>query len=177
MVLMVYYDVVLVDESDVWSYLLFVGVIVDGFVYGCGVLDDKGLLIVVFEVVENFLVDGFILSCDVYLLFGGNEEIYGKVVEEIVYVLCDCGIVLWFVVDEGGVVVDVFFLFVLGCVVMIGVGEKGVLMVWFFVCGEGGYVFVLFLFIVVCCIVRVVDCFGFGIFCFCVLCVIFWMLL
>lgn len=47
-VFLFYVDVVLVveDEFECWMYVLFGGVIDDGYVWGCGVIDDKGVIIV-----------------------------------------------------------------------------------------------------------------------------------
>jgi carboxypeptidase PM20D1 len=138
-VLMAHYDVVPVDESDGWTHPPFDGVIADDRVWGRGALDDKGPLLVVLEAVENLLADEFTPARDVYLSFGGNEETYGHAAQQIAAVLHERGIVPWFVVDEGGAVVDAPLPFVPGRAAMIGVGEKGVMTVRLSARGEGGH--------------------------------------
>jgi carboxypeptidase PM20D1 len=139
LVLMAHFDVVPVDESDAWTHPPFAGVIADGVVYGRGALDDKGPLLVVMEAVENLLADGFRPARDVYLSFGGNEEIFGEAAEQIAAVFRERGIVPWLVVDEGGAVVDAPLAFVPGRAAMIGVGEKGVMTVRLSARGAGGH--------------------------------------
>lgn len=138
-VLMAHYDVVPVDESDPWSFAPFEGRIEGGFVYGRGTLDDKGPLLVVFEAVENLLADGFTPARDVYLSFGGNEEVFGDAAQEIAETLKDRGIVPWIVIDEGGALTDAPLPFVQGTAAMVGVGEKGLATVRLSARSEGGH--------------------------------------
>lgn len=51
-----YYDVVFVVEGIevLWIYLFFDGVVIEMYVWGCGMLDDKILVIVILEVVDYF---------------------------------------------------------------------------------------------------------------------------
>ncbi|NNH02639.1 M20/M25/M40 family metallo-hydrolase [Microbacterium ulmi] len=138
-VLMAHYDVVPVDESDPWTYPPFEGRIADGWVYGRGTLDDKGPLVVILEAVENLLAAGFTPARDVYLSFGGDEEVYGRAARETAASLRDRGVVPWIVIDEGGAVVDAPLPFVRGDAAMVGVGEKGVLTVRLDARGDGGH--------------------------------------
>ncbi|MGC5170948.1 M20/M25/M40 family metallo-hydrolase [Microbacterium sp. DT81.1] len=138
-VLMAHYDVVPVDESDDWTFPPFEGRIEDGWVFGRGALDDKGPLAVVMDAVENLLAEDFTPARDVYLSFGGNEEIYGAAAQQIAATLEDRGIVPWLVLDEGGAVVDAPLPFALGDAAMVGVGEKGVLTLRLTARGEGGH--------------------------------------
>ncbi len=139
LVLMAHYDVVPVDETDAWTYPPFEGRIADGWVYGRGTLDDKGPLLVVLEAVENLLADGFTPARDVYLSFGGNEEVFGAAARAIATSLRDRGIVPWLVLDEGGAVVDAPLPFVAGQAAMVGVTEKGILTLRLSTRGEGGH--------------------------------------
>lgn len=138
-VLMAHFDVVPVDESDDWTHPPFDGVIEDGWVFGRGALDDKGPLIVTIEAVENLLAEGFTPARDVYLSFGGNEESYGEAAKTIARTFRERGITPWFVLDEGGAVVDAPLPFVPGTAAMVGVGEKGVMTVRLSARGDGGH--------------------------------------
>ncbi len=139
LVLMAHYDVVPVDETEPWTHPPFSGLIEDGWVHGRGTLDDKGPLIVILEAVENLLATGFTPGRDVYLSFGGNEEVYGDAARTIAASLRDRGVVPWLVLDEGGAVVNAPLPFVRGEVAMVGVGEKGVLTLQLSAHGEGGH--------------------------------------
>jgi carboxypeptidase PM20D1 len=138
-VLMAHYDVVPVDESDEWTHPPFEGRVEEGWVYGRGALDDKGPLLVVLEAVENLLAARFSPARDVYLSFGGNEEMYGAAAASIATTLRERGIVPWLVLDEGGAVVDAPLPFALGAAAMVGVGEKGVLTLRLTARGDGGH--------------------------------------
>lgn len=124
-VLMAHYDVVPVDENDAWTHPPFEGRISDGWVYGRGALDDKGPLVVILDAVENLLSAGFTPNRDVYLSFGGNEEVHGHAAMVISDTLHKRGITPWIVIDEGGAVVDAPLPFFEGDQAMIGVAEKG----------------------------------------------------
>lgn len=139
LVLMAHYDVVPVDENDAWTYPPFEGVIADGHVYGRGVLDDKGALLVILEAVENLLTDGFTPARDVYLSFGGNEESHGAAAAEIARVFQERGIMPWLVLDEGGAIVEAPLPAVQGAVAMVGVGEKGLLSITLTAVSDGGH--------------------------------------
>ncbi len=138
-VLMAHYDVVPVDESDAWTHPPFEGRIQDGWVFGRGALDDKGPLVVILDAVENLLSAGFVPPRDVYLSFGGDEEVFGGAARATSSALRDRGIVPWLVLDEGGAVVDAPLPFVKGPAAMVGVGEKGVLTVRLTARGDGGH--------------------------------------
>jgi len=138
-VLMAHYDVVPVDESDDWTHPPFEGRVEGGWVYGRGALDDKGPLLIVLEAAENLLAAGFTPARDVYLSFGGNEEVHGAAAASIATSLRERGIVPWLVLDEGGAVVDAPLPFALGAAAMVGVGEKGILTLRLTARGDGGH--------------------------------------
>ena len=138
-VLMAHFDVVPVDESDAWTHPPFAGTIADGFVHGRGALDDKGPLLVTIEAVENLLAAGFEPPRDVYLSFGGDEEVSGTAARGIAELLRERGIVPWLVLDEGGAVVAAPLPLVAGRAAMIGVAEKGTTSVRLTARGDGGH--------------------------------------
>ena len=138
-VLMAHFDVVPADERDAWMHPPFAGAVVDGFVHGRGALDDKGPLIVVIEAVENLLASGYTPRRDIYLSFGGDEEVHGAAAQEISRVLHERGITPWIVIDEGGAVVDAPLPFLEGNFAMVGVAEKGVATVRISAFSDGGH--------------------------------------
>ena len=138
-VLMAHFDVVPVDFNDPWTHPPFAGVIEDGKVYGRGTLDDKGALVVLLEAVESLAAQGYAPQRDTYLSLGGNEESYGIAAREIAATLKSRGIVPYFVLDEGGAIVDAPLSFVKVKAAMIGVGEKGLATVTLRAPGEAGH--------------------------------------
>ena len=105
LVLMAHQDVVPVTGQD-WSGDPFEARVVDGKLIGRGVLDDKGMLLVIAEAVEALLAAGFAPRRDVWLLFGDNEEVAGTTAQEAAELLRGRGVRPWLVLDEGGAVVD-----------------------------------------------------------------------
>ena len=128
-VLMAHVDVVPVDLSDPWTYPPFEGKIADGRVWGRGTVDDKGALVCLFEAVESLVKSGFVPTRDVYLSIGGNEETMGEAAAAIAAAFKERGLTPYFVLDEGGAVVDAPLPFVKARAAMVGVAEKGVMTV------------------------------------------------
>ncbi|WP_238385269.1 M20/M25/M40 family metallo-hydrolase [Nesterenkonia muleiensis] len=123
-VLMAHFDVVPADEAA-WTHPPFSGHIEEGWVHGRGALDDKGPLLVILEAVETLLAEDFTPERDVFLSFGGDEEIYGSAAAGIAQSFQDRGVTPWLVLDEGGAVVEAPLPMVSGQTAMIGLGEKG----------------------------------------------------
>lgn len=73
-------DVVPVEEGTIeeWTYPPFEGVVADGFVWGRGAIDTKDNMIAAMEAVERLASRGFRPACDVYFLFGHDEETGGQ---------------------------------------------------------------------------------------------------
>jgi len=138
-VLMAHFDVVPVDLADPWTHPPFDGVIAGGLVFGRGALDDKGALTVLLDAVEDLVSDGFQPSRDVYLSIGGNEETFGDAAAGIAETMHQRGLTPWFVLDEGGAVVDAPLPFVKVASAMVGVGEKGVMTVQLAAAAEPGH--------------------------------------
>ncbi len=99
-------DVVPVDETTrpEWKAEPFGGEIRDGFVWGRGALDMKGILVGLLESVEALIKEGYQPQRTIYLTFGHDEEVMGfkgslKIMEH----LKAKGVNLAAVLDEGGI--------------------------------------------------------------------------
>lgn len=125
-VLMAHQDVVPVEESDTWTHPAYEGVVVGGFLWGRGTLDDKGCIAGICEAVETLLEQGFTPAQDVWLSFGADEEVAGTDAPAAVEVLKERGVRPWLVLDEGGAVAHDAFPGVPRPVAVIGVAEKGI---------------------------------------------------
>jgi carboxypeptidase PM20D1 len=68
-----HYDVVPVEKNK-WSVDPFGAEIKDGFIYGRGSLDMKGILISIMEAAENLCSRGWKPKRDIWFAFGGDEE-------------------------------------------------------------------------------------------------------
>ncbi len=138
-VLMAHLDVVPVDANAPWQHPPFSAEIVDGAVWGRGTLDDKGCLTAICEAVERLLAAGFTPARDVWLSFGGDEEVTGAAARAAVEELKRREVKPWFVVDEGGAVAAEAFPGVAPHVAVIGVTEKGMTNIELTVEGRGGH--------------------------------------
>lgn len=155
LVLMAHWDVVPAPDAEAWedtgwSVDPFAGVrtVRDGqdAVLGRGALDDKGPLVVVAEAVENLLAEGFVPAHDVWLVFGGDEEVQGTDAVHMSDVLRTAlaeavpgGTRPFLVLDEGGAVTEAPTSFARGRCAMVGLGEKGLLTARLNVSGAGGH--------------------------------------
>ena len=77
LILMAHLDVVGVDKTK-WTVDPFGGVIKDGYLYGRGAIDDKGMLAANLAVFIELKRTGARLNRDVILLAEGDEEAGGK---------------------------------------------------------------------------------------------------
>ncbi len=123
-VLMSHFDVVPV-EGQSWSFEPFSGEISGGYVHGRGTLDTKGTLVCTCESVEAMLKNGFVPKNDLYLCFGGDEEIGGEICKKVVAHLKEKGVRPALVFDEGGAIVQNIFPGVTEECAVIGISEKG----------------------------------------------------
>ncbi len=137
-VLMSHYDVVPAEESY-WTNPPFDGVIENDILWGRGTLDTKGTLCGVMEASEILISQGFIPENDIYLAFGGDEEINGSGQPDIINYMKANNIKPAFVIDEGGAVVEDIFPGIKASTAVIGVSEKGMMNVKFEVKSNGGH--------------------------------------
>jgi carboxypeptidase PM20D1 len=130
LILMAHWDVVPADEHG-WTHEPFDAALTtdpEGArrVWGRGAIDDKGALAGILEAVESLLAAGFVPENDVYLSFGGDEEVQGSAAERAVAVLQGSGVAVDFVLDEGGAIVQGQFPGIAEPTAVIGIAEKGI---------------------------------------------------
>ncbi len=137
-VLMSHYDVVPVEGQN-WSFEPFSGEVKDGYIHGRGTLDTKGTLVCTCDSVETLLAEGFVPKNDLYLCFGGDEEIGGAMCKKVVAYLKEKGVKPALVFDEGGAIVENIFPGVSKQCAVIGISEKGMCDISLSVKASGGH--------------------------------------
>ena len=141
-VLMAHQDVVPIEPGTEakWTQPPWSGAIADGYVWGRGAMDDKGSLVAILEAVETMLGRGYTPKRTVYLAFGHDEEVGGpRGAVQLAATLERRGIRPWFVVDEGGALVEGMVPGVSAPVALIGIAEKGYMTLELTVRVEGGH--------------------------------------
>ena len=136
-VLMAHQDVVPVEGE--WQHPAFAGEVVDGEIWGRGTLDDKGCLIAICEAVELLLEQGFAPNQDVWLSFGGDEEVAGVQAGLAVAELEKRGVRPWLVIDEGGAIAHQALAGIDAPLGVVGVSEKGIASIDLTVEDRGGH--------------------------------------
>ncbi|MFC1529510.1 M20 family peptidase [Gemmatimonadota bacterium] len=139
--LMGHVDVVPVEpgtEGD-WEHPPYAGQIADGFIWGRGAIDNKSEVLALLEAVEALLGEQYEPKRTLYLAFGQDEEVGGRLgAAAIVDLLASRGVELEYVLDEGAVVLA-------GApplnapVALVGIAEKGYVSLALSVEGEGGH--------------------------------------
>ncbi|WP_426752697.1 M20/M25/M40 family metallo-hydrolase [Myxococcus sp. Y35] len=140
--LMAHMDVVPLDplsESD-WLHPPFAGVIAEDQVWGRGALDMKGALVTQLEAAERLIQDGYQPRRTILFAFGHDEENGGlEGNRRIADLLASRGVRLFFSSDEGGGLAGPIFPGVAQDIAVVGVAEKGLLVVELTTRGDGGH--------------------------------------
>ncbi len=123
-ILMAHYDVVDANPDE-WTFPPFGGIRSNGKIYGRGTLDTKSTLCAILEAAECFCSSGSIPEHDIYLAFGGEEEVSGPTAGNIAAFLKARNVTPDFILDEGGAVIPEGVPGVHRTAAMIGIAEKG----------------------------------------------------
>lgn len=137
-----HYDVVPIEpgtEND-WKEAPFAGVVVDGYLWGRGAIDDKSSVIANFEALESLLAEGFTPQRTLLFSLAHDEEIGGsnggaKIAE----LIEQKGISLEYMVMEGSGIVDSYPMVSGKRMAMIGLAEKTYVTLTLTALGEGGH--------------------------------------
>jgi carboxypeptidase PM20D1 len=137
-----HYDVVPIEpgtEGD-WQQPPFDGVIVDGYLWGRGAIDDKASVIVILETIEELLSEGFQPQRTMLFSFGHDEEIGGNNgAANISALIASKNIRLEYMIGEGGVIVDNYPLLEDQLMAMVGLAEKSYVTLTLTAKGQGGH--------------------------------------
>lgn len=127
--------------AEDWDYAPFSGVVADGRIYGRGTLDMKGMLFALLEAIQKMVLDEQRPQRDIYLAFGFDEEVGGKLgASEIAADFKRKGLRFEAVYDEGGLILERGSVNGINSdVALIGCAEKGFLSLKIKVKGLGGH--------------------------------------
>ncbi len=123
-VMMAHHDVVAADEEK-WQHPPFEGEVHDGYIWGRGTIDTKGLILSFFEAMQYHTENGFVPQRDIYFASSNCEEVAGDTMVKIVEHLKEKGVKPWFVFDEGGAIMLELPMGVTKPYAMVAVSEKG----------------------------------------------------
>lgn len=140
--LMAHMDVVPVvpGTEKNWAHTPFSGDIADGFVWGRGAIDDKGMMILLLEAADRLAKQGFTPERTIMFAFGQDEEVGGgKGNALMAQALARRGVHFAWVLDEGGVIFDEPFPGIEQPVAFVAVAEKGYLSLRLTAHGSGGH--------------------------------------
>ncbi len=136
-VMMAHYDVV--PAKGVWQDDPFSGKITEDRIIGRGALDTKNSLCAVMEATEWLLNQNHVFEHDLYLAFSGDEEIGGPSAPMIRDYFKANNITPYLVLDEGGAIVSNMFPGVKQKSAVIGLSEKGFLILKLSAFSKGGH--------------------------------------
>ncbi len=135
-------DVVPVEAGTeaTWQHAPFSGDIAEGYIWGRGTLDDKGIALPMLEAAEAMLAAGWQPRHTLYLAFGGDEEIGGEHGARLIAEhLRQQGVKLDYVLDEGLAITDGFIAGLKKPAALIGIAQKGYATFTISARGPGGH--------------------------------------
>ncbi len=128
-----------VKAEGQWKYPPFGGVVAEGKIFGRGSQDIKGMLLTIFQSLENLLQKGWAPIDDLYILSGKDEETGGKGAKNCAQWFRQNNITLETVLDEGGTVANGLFPGVENDLALLGMAEKGYIDIKFTAKRKGGH--------------------------------------
>jgi carboxypeptidase PM20D1 len=129
------------DSRDQWKQDPFAGTVVDGYIWGRGVLDDKNQIHGILEAAEMKIKEGWQPSRTIYFVFGQDEEVGGpEGARHVADVLEKRGIKRFaFVMDESAPLIPDVFPGLSGNTALIGIAQKGFISLELAMHGVGGH--------------------------------------
>lgn len=129
------------DSRDQWHQDPFGGAIVDGYIWGRGVLDDKNQIHAILEAAEMKIAEGWQPTRTTYFVFGQDEEVGGpEGAKHIADVLEERGIERFaYVMDESAPLIPGVFPGIPGNTALIGIAQKGYISLELAMHGVGGH--------------------------------------
>jgi carboxypeptidase PM20D1 len=125
--ILAHYDVV-PAETEKWTADPFGAELRDGYVYGRGTLDMKGILTGIMEAAERLCAGGFKPRRDVWFAFGGDEERTGSQGAKLTAAwFAGQGLSFSWILDEGTPIADNMIRGVTSPLGLFGIEEKGYL--------------------------------------------------
>lgn len=135
--LMSHQDVV--PANGTWVHEPFKATLDNGKLYGRGSLDTKSNLFAIFEAVEELLVEGYKPARSLYIASSRNEETSSEGIQDVVAELQKRQIRFDFVLDEGGMIIDNFFIKNGPKLAVVALGEKAIVDLKFTSKKHGGH--------------------------------------
>ena len=135
-------DVVPVQPGteDRWTYPPFAGIVSDGFIWGRGTLDMKGILVGIMEAIEHKVALGHQPRRTIMLSFGHDEEIGGRNgAVKIAELLKSRGVRLKWIIDEGSAITQGIIPGTGVPNALVGIAEKGYVTLELIACGKAGH--------------------------------------
>ncbi|WP_224484425.1 M20 family peptidase [Robertkochia aurantiaca] len=129
------------DSRDQWKQDPFSGAVVDGYIWGRGVLDDKNQIHAILEAAEMKIKQGWQPSRTIYFVFGQDEEVGGaEGAKKVADVLEERGIERFaFVMDESAPLTPGIFPGIEENTALIGIAQKGFISLELVINGVGGH--------------------------------------
>lgn len=129
------------DSLDQWEQDPFSGAVVDGYIWGRGVLDDKNQIHGILEAAEMKIAEGYQPERTLYFVFGQDEEVGGpEGARYIADILEQRGIERFaFVMDESAPLVPGIFPGLPDNTALIGIAQKGYLSLELAINAVGGH--------------------------------------
>ncbi|MEA1960537.1 MAG: M20 family peptidase [Bacillota bacterium] len=137
-----HYDVVPAgsESSEEWQEPPFSGTIKDDYIWGRGAIDDKHQVISIMEAVEYLIESGFQPKRDIYIAFGFDEEVGGKMgAEKLAALFKERHLEFECVIDEGGCITTDMMEGLDTSAALIGIAEKAWANFKITVTGQGGH--------------------------------------